>query len=236
MKKDSLLFLIWILAAGLFILPAQDLRELEFSGTSWVVKEGRNLGPGPNRFDRRRITREGEDLVLTVEKRGRYWNCAELYTRDFYECGRFTLIFSVPAPLDSSLVFGFFLYNSGAPPDFAEADFEISRWGDPSYPNAQFALQPYDTPGNAFVFSLPEVMDRLVCEIIREKTRIRFRISDSGGKILAEWENSGPDVPGEIPARVHLNLWLFGGGEPDQDGGRKVLLHSFRAVRDGSCF
>lgn len=36
-----------------------------------------------------------------------------------------------------------------------EMDIEISRWGDLSYKNAQFVIQPYYVPANVIRFSLP---------------------------------------------------------------------------------
>ena len=58
--------------------------------------------------------------------------------------------------LDPAAAFGMITWDEEAlDQNHRELDIEISQWGDPSVPNAQYVLQPYYVPANVARFAAP---------------------------------------------------------------------------------
>jgi hypothetical protein len=119
-------------------------------------------GPGPNLFGSEgvRTTANGR-LHLAIVRTKTGWCCSEVILNRSLGYGEYP--FSVRADdLDRNAVFGMFLWDGSVPRlYFREIDIELSRWGDPRKPNAQFAVQPYQRPGNLVRFKLPEGLAEL---------------------------------------------------------------------------
>lgn len=205
----------------------EGVKTLSFSGYEWFVKEARQpVGPGPNRFSEKSLRLDGDSLVFSLLPRSKGWLCGEVYSKDLFSYGTFTLEFSLSRELDSQGVFGFFLYNDDVPPLYNEVDFEIARWGYPLGHGASFSVQPYEREGNSLPFDSLLPGD-YVCQISWEEDQIDFSLSRKGGGIVKHWAYEGRDIPVNTQSRVHLNLWLFQGLPPAEDGGDSIELHFF---------
>ena len=203
--------------------------EVAFSGYTWRIKQSDTpVGPGPNIFGWSAVRMNAqEELILSIVDSAEGPVSGEVFSKNYFYPGRFLIDFSLQGELDSRVVFGFFLYNESTPPFYNEIDFEIARWANPQYPNSQFSIQPYQTPGNSQVFSLPGRMDHFQAEILWRNESVLFTVKDESGETVEYWEYHGEDLPRSDRVRVHLNLWLFQGLNALGDGKLSVTIHKF---------
>lgn len=211
-------------------------------GREWVVKESQSpVGPGPNFFSARAIADTESGLALSVVSRRTFGvereYAGEMYTRDYFGYGAFELDFATGGPLDSAVVFGFFLYNNDYPPHFGEVDFEIARWDLPDADDGQFSVQPYDASGNSVTFRMPNEPLEYTVRIEWGPDRVEMLLATRDGTEIRRWTYAGESMPlMETPGervRVHINLWLFRGMSPAGDGERSVEVTDFRFSRAG---
>lgn len=125
---------------------SQD-RLLVFGGQPWAVKCGGPLGPGPNTFSDSTqnvwLHDEGH-LHLAITKHDDQWTSAELIGPPLGYGQYRWVVAGRLGRLDPNAVLGLFLYADPGPGRTErELDFELSRWGDPQKPNAQFVVQPF---------------------------------------------------------------------------------------------
>ncbi len=195
------------------INPPPGTRMIRWAGIDWYVKAADSpVGPGPNRFsddeDSVWVDSNG-NLHLKIVKDGANWYSAEIFSveRTSYGMHRAYVDSSIN-DLNENVVFGFFLYQD----DEHEIDFEGARWGDPFGPNAQFALQPWQVPGNRERFFINDSGPTLH-EIDWQAGQVDFRSlyghDPSGGTLIHDYMiDSGVPVE-ERDLRIRLNLWLL---------------------------
>ncbi len=229
MKRKILLkgLMLFLLLSPVF---SDDDKEepLFFSDYWWIVKTSRAaVGPGPNHFSSDGVQENSRGIELEIRKQQGRWRSGEIFTLDHFGYGTHSLLFSIPEPLDSNAVFGFFLYNSDEPPFYNEIDFEAARWGVAENPPFSFTLQPYAVPGNSLAFYAEEAGEYL-CRIAWQSEEILFTLSDETGRILLQWAYRGDAIPVDTESRIHLNLWLFQGRPPAGDGGLRVQVFSYK--------
>ena len=237
MQRLSIPFVLVILFISLST-PLHALGEtISLGGYEWVIKESREpVAPGPNIFSSRSIMQTSEGFELGVSTRSVFGKeqtySAEMYTKDFFGHGSFELDFHREGRFDSSVVFGFFLYNNDNTPYFSEVDFELARWGIPEANEGQFTVQPYERRENFQTFSVPEGPGDYTVLINWKPDRIDFRLVKRDGTIVSEWSYSGSSLPlmakGKDVARVHLNFWSFKGMNSVGDGYLSVVVTDFR--------
>ncbi|MDC7239041.1 MAG: hypothetical protein PQJ50_01645 [Spirochaetales bacterium] len=227
-KKRKLLTTVLIFS--LFTLLPGDVRDQKmynFSGYKWIVKSSSaDVGPGPNRFSTASAGIDSDILILKIKEKKKRWFSGEVYSEELFGYGSYTIDFFLEEELDSNAVFGFFLYNHELPPHYNEIDFEIARWGSPINPPLNWAVQPFDIPGNTKSFTADQ-RGHFRCTILWDFEKIIFSLSDSNGNNLDRWEYSGESLPVDTESRVHLNLWLFQGESPAGDGGLEIRIKAF---------
>jgi hypothetical protein len=133
-------------------------RVIKFSGYQWTVKESRSrVGPGPNLFGTEGVHIDANGrLHLGIVKTVAGWCCSEVILKRSLGYGEYRFFVRADG-FDKDAVFGIFLWDGSVPRlYFREIDIELSRWGDRGNPNAQFAVQPYQRPGNLVRFELPK--------------------------------------------------------------------------------
>jgi hypothetical protein len=213
-------------------LPGGDgppRRTVAFAGQRWEIKQGRDLGPGPNQWSDGdecvRLDEEGS-LHLGIARAEGRWSCAEVTAPDSLGYGAYRWVIAGDlTALDPRTVLGIFLYED----DAHEVDFELSRWGKARDRNAQFVVQPpteesrhrFDT-GRAKV---------ITCRLDWKESSVRCRCwegDDPSRAPLADWTYSGKNLPRPGATRVHLNLWLFQGKPPIGAARQEVVVRSFR--------
>ena len=117
------------------------------------------IGPGPNVFDAKgpRVDTAGA-LQLRIVKVGSTWESSEVVLDPTLGYGTYAWTVHGPvSTLDPSVVLALFTYDaSDTSPSNREIDFEASRFGTASQPtNAQYVVQPYETPGNLQRITIP---------------------------------------------------------------------------------
>ncbi len=110
-----------------------------------------------------------------------------------------------------------------------ELDIEISQWGDPSIPNAQYVLQPFYVPANVARFSTPR--GTLTHSFRWEPGRASFRTTRGNNPraadVVAQHEfASGVPSPGAERLRMNLYYFRYAPQPPQKDG--EIVVERFR--------
>jgi hypothetical protein len=203
-----------------------DPRVLQFSGYDWQVKASQGgVGPGPNIFASGGVwVDEFGRLHLSIARRNGRWECSEIVSQRSFGYGEYRFEIEETAGLDANAVLGLFLWDPFAPgQQFREVDIEVSRWGDPEKPGAQFVIEPFQRPQNLDRFELPPgraelsfrwTPGRLLCRAV------------AGGKIVEEHLfTQGVPEPGR--ENVRLNTWLFRGQPPANGKTTEIVVDRF---------
>jgi hypothetical protein len=241
MRRALLVLTVAVILLGVTATSA-SARTIWFSGIRWDVRDDpRPSGPGPNRFSNSRRTVWLDDrrrLHLRIDRRHGHWYCAELTTQEAYGYG--TYVFHVtgrPADLDPNVVLGLFTWDDHAGEHHREIDVELSRWGDPSGANAQFVVQPYQTPANIHRFDIAGPRAGTKHSFAWTAGQVEFWSlwghvdpSTTSEALIDHWVNAGTDVPTPSDAHVHVNLWLMDGLAPTDGRAAHIVLSGFSFV------
>lgn len=229
--------------AGLLDGPGGE--GLLFAGYRWTVKASSTpVGPGPNRFSDRPedVWVDADGLHLTISSRSGVWWSSEVILDG--NLGYGTYVFHTESridTLDANIVLGLFTWDSFAPPNYREIDFEFTRWSSPAdFNNAQYVVQPYGTPGNLvrFRIDLNAQNQKLTHVLVWSPGQVE--LSTFHGHHLPSaippfqpifsWTNSGPDVPVPGGENVRINLWLVNGLPPLNSQPEEVVVTNFLFV------
>jgi len=233
-------------AAHALVTRDASLRRISFSGYTWQVKESdAPVGPGPNRFSGREedvfVDADGY-LHLRIARHGDAWWSSEVICDAPLHHGRyvFTLRGAVD-DLDPNAVLGLFTWDTDAPEHtYREIDIELSRWGEADAPNAQYVVQPWDTPGNRHRFDLSlSPTSRTSTHGFGWYPGIVYYQSLAGAapfpqpaaRALHAWEYAGVGVPpANGSGNARINLWLLDGQAPLDGRPVEVVVESFRFI------
>ncbi len=197
------------------VVPAG--RSLWFEHRSWDVhRSAVRRGAGPNRWSdsEEAVDVSGRWVTLALTRDAAGWLAAELSTPLARHTRR--IRFELDAEtLDTQVVAGVFVYRH----DGCEIDFELSRWADPSALPFQFALS---SDQGVSVRRVPGTIGRS-SHVLRWRRRAVTWISKFGGRRF-RWRVRGDGVVPFRSHRLHLNLWLIGGDEPEGNGAVHVRV------------
>jgi hypothetical protein len=213
----------------LCVFAQASAREVAFSGRPWLVSSGRIDGPSSiNLFsaDARSVwVDHGGRLHLRLRHDGQTWYSAEVACVQPLGYGnyQFALDTDVGA-LDPNIVVGLFTWSDDDAFANHEIDLEISRWGDPAAPNAQFAVQPYALPGHLVRFNVPRGRPRSIFSFRWEPGSVAFNFTRDA--LL----HRGVPPPGD--ARVHINIWLAGARAPIDGREAELVVENFHFTPD----
>ncbi len=216
------------------------MRTVLYSGYEWDVRRSCwRSEPGPNYFSNGvdNVWVDGQDrLHLKVRRGDRLWYCSEVILKQ--PLGYGTYVFQVDTKvgdLDPNVVLGLFVYDSGAWEVFnREMDIEFGRWGNASYPNAQFVIQPWEVMGNIYQWMLPPSQKASTHSFCWTSDSVRFesarghQSSPPFDSVLDTWTytNAG-GIPEPGDERVTLNLWLFESLPPLNGIEPEVIITNF---------
>lgn len=207
---------------------------LLFSGYDWTVKSSESaVGPGPNFYSRspRGVFVDGDGkLHLRIFRSPRGWECSEVVLKK--QLGYGTYRFKVETPpenLDDRAILGLFTYSDDPEYEHREIDVEISRWGDPASPNAQFVVQPYQRAENIKRFEVPKSLRNVEYEFSWKPGAVSFRAV--AGSFRQEWKFAGKHVPVPKDEAVRINLWLLEGKPPSVPRTYEVVISRFSFVK-----
>jgi hypothetical protein len=206
------------------VLTQASAREINFSGRSWMVSSGRIDEPSSSNLfsaDARSVWVDNRGrLHLRLRHVGAVWNSAEVACAQQLGYGtyQFALDTDVGA-LDPNIVVGFFTWSDNDAFANREMDLEISRWGDPAAPNAQFAVQPYALKGHLVRFNVPRGRQRYTYSFRWDRASAAFNFYKDA--LLLD------GVPPAGDARVHINIWLAGARAPIDGREAELIVKNF---------
>jgi hypothetical protein len=216
---------------GSFVPPPRKV--LTFSGYEWEVRDVQSDRGGANEYDSNNAWTDAEGLLhLKLAQRDGRWTSAEvILTR---QLGYGTYVFTVRDVLgmDPAAALGLFTWDDdGADQNHREMDVEISRWGDPTLPNAQYVLQPYYLPANVARFSVPA--GTLTHSFRWEPGRVAFRTvraarSGDGAPVASHEFIAGVPTPGGERVRMNLYYFRYAPAPPQKDV--EVVIERFRYI------
>jgi hypothetical protein len=187
-------------------------KVLAFSGYEWQVRQIASDRGGQNEYDPANAWTDAEGLLhLRLAKRGDRWTSAEVILTRALGYGTYAFTVRDASTLDPAAALGMLTWDDeGADQNHRELDIEISQWGDPSIPNAQYVLQPFYVPANVARFSAPR--GTLTHSLRWEPGRAAFRTTRGknalAGDVVAQHTfTSGVPSPGT--ERVRMNLYYF---------------------------
>jgi hypothetical protein len=208
--------------------------SLRFAGYTWQVKSSTSpIGPGPNIFDAEgpRVEASGS-MQLRILKVRSTWESSEVVLGPTLGYG--TYVWSVHgavATLDPNVVLALFTYDtSDTSPSNREIDFEASRFGDVWDPtNAQYVVQPYETPGNLQRITIPSGGTTTVSMtwVPGSVTYSGYTVKGRKTSPLPSWTNTSASVPTSSTEQVHMSLWLFRGAAPTNGKPVSVRVTAF---------
>jgi hypothetical protein len=234
------LILAFLLSCGIAAAQSGYGKTIYFSGRAWKVKiASPPTGPGPNYFSDSAnnvwVDTSGR-LHLKIAKSGPRWICAEVVSQESFGHGvyRFYLDSRVDQ-LDRNVVLGLFTWNDDPAYNHRELDIEFARWGANTPVNAQYVVQPYDTPGNLMNFVQPAVtqsthgFDWRAGGVTFQSLRGHAAAPSSSNPIIAQqlFVNGIPPAGGE---NARINLWLFNGKAPSNRKAVEVIVNRFEFV------
>jgi hypothetical protein len=217
-------------------------RHISFSGYDWLVKNSADarLGPGPNYFSdsaRNVWVDELGRLHLRIEKRNGRWYSAEVISTASFGYGTYRWYLDSPVDrLDPNVVLGLFTWNDDPAYNHRELDIEFARWGNASYANGQYTVQPYTVAGNQFIFNEPPGVPQTTHSLVWGSASAAFKsirghASTSSDPSLRIAEHSfSQGVPPTGGENARMNLWLFEGSAPADRKDVEIVIKRFEFI------
>jgi hypothetical protein len=185
---------------------------LSFSGYEWEVRQTPSDRGGANDYAASNAWTDSDGFLhLRLSRRDGHWFSAEVILARSLGYGTYAFTVQDVSSLDPSAVLGMLTWDdAAAAQNHRELDVEISQWGNPDIPNAQYVLQPYYVPANVSRFSAPP--GTLTHSFRWEPGRAAFRTTRGANPLarttVASHEfTSGVPTPGS--ERVRINLYYF---------------------------
>ena len=195
---------------------------LAFSGYEWQVRQAPSDRGGQNDYDPANAWTDADGLLhLRLAHRDGGWTSAEVILTRALGYGTYAFTVRDTSTLDPAAAFGMFTWDEEAlDQNHRELDIDISRWGDPGIPNAQYVVQPYYVPANVARFSAPA--GTLTHAFRWEPGRVSFRTtrgrSAMSGQVVARQEfTSGIPSPGTERVRMTLYYFRYAPRPPQKD-------------------
>jgi hypothetical protein len=204
---------------------------LTFSGYEWQVRQAPSDRGGQNDYDPANAWTDADGLLhLRLAWRDGGWTSAEVILTRALGYGTYAFTVRDTSTLDPAAAFGMLTWDEEAlDQNHRELDVDISQWGDPGIPNAQYVVQPYYVPANVARFSAPR--GTLTHSFRWEPGRASFRTTRGrnagAGEILARHDfTSGVPSPGT--ERVRMNLYYFRYAPRPPQGDVEVVVERFQ--------
>jgi hypothetical protein len=235
-----MLRLIATLLVLLAAAPLAEAKRLRFAGYDFKIKEGRNLGPGPNDWAASQVfvDKTGR-LHLRFSKKDGRWLAGEIQSVSRLGFGTYEIEFEGDIHnLDRNVVFGFFNYPTAdvGPDATNEIDIEFARWGRGGNKVLNYTVWPV-TPGLKYAhqdFGFRTSQGRSLHRFTWTADRVSYLSQDlrddgSVGRQVA-WDflpaDPGPRIS-TSPMPIFFNLWGFQGNSPSDGEPVEVIVTRF---------
>jgi hypothetical protein len=184
-------------------------KVVAFSGYDWQVRQIPSDRGGQNEYDAANAWADDDGLLhLRLAKRDGTWTSAEVILSRSLGYGTYAFTVRDTSTLDPAAALGMITWDEEElDKNHRELDVEISRWGEPNAPNAQYVVQPYYVPANVARFSAPP--GTLTHAFRWEPGRVSFRTTRGrnpmSGEVVAHREfTTGVPTPGNVRVRINL--------------------------------
>jgi hypothetical protein len=208
-------------------------KVLTFGGYEWGVRDIPSDRGGPNEYDPDNAWTDAEGLLhLKLAKRDGRWTSAEVILTRGLGHGTYSFTVRDISALDPSAALGLLTWDPGVvDQNHREMDIEISRWGDPKTPNAQYVVQPFYVPANVARFTAPA--GTLTHSFRWEPGRVVFSTvrgssAGQGARVAGHEFTSNIPTPGAERVRMNLYYFRYGPAPPQQDV--EVVIERFLYV------
>jgi hypothetical protein len=216
-------------------------KRIHFAGYDFKIKEGDQLGPGPNDWARSQVFIDTKGrLHLKFSKKDGKWYCGEVSSISRFGFGTYQITYEGDiSGIDKNVVFGFFLYpTSDVGADGTdEIDIEFSKWGnrygdplnDTVWPEDSslgptHRAFPFDENGNPSSHRFSWESDRVAYSSATQ--------DDLGNEAHRTSWTFRPGNPtkriGQDPMPVFFNLWGFQGQPPSDGNPVEVIISDFK--------
>ncbi len=215
---------------GDFVTRASKV--LTFSGYEWDVRSMPSDRGGTNDYDPDNAWTDAQGrLHLKLAQREGRWTSAEVILKRGLGHGTYFFTVRDVSGLDPAAALGLLTWDTeGVDQNHRELDVEISRWGDPKIPNAQYVVQPFYEPANVSRFDAPG--GTLTHSFRWEPGRVIFRTfrgaGASGAPVAGHEFTSGVPTPGGEHVRMNLYYFRFAPAPPQSDV--EVVIERFQYV------
>jgi hypothetical protein len=211
--------------------PAPPTKALHFSGYDWKVRSASSSRGGVTLFDLANAWTDANDsLHLRIAASGSDWTCAEVNLSRSLGYGSYRFVVRDSSHLEPAAVLSMFTYDdSGEDQNHRELDVELSRWGNPLNQNAEYVVQPYYLPQNAYRFTAPRGV--LTYSFRWDPGRATFRAvrgaSDDqhSGVVAGHVFTSGVPTPGG--ESVHVSFYFVANGPSTLQNPSEVVIEKF---------
>jgi len=196
--------------------------SLTFSGYEWQVRQTPSDRGGQNDYEPANAWTDAEGFLhLKLARRDGGWTSAEVILTRALGYGTYAFTVRDTSTLDPAAAFGMLTWDEEAlDQNHRELDIDISQWGDPGIPNAQYVLQPYYVPANVARFSAPR--GTLTHSFRWEPGRASFRTTrgrnaTGAGVVSRHTFTSGVPSPGTERVRMNLYYFRYAPRPPEKD-------------------
>src|SRR5258708_9787915 len=189
--------------------------SLKFSGYDWGVRmTASDKGGKNNLYDLENAWTDASGaLHMQIKKKSGSWSCAEIFLNRSLGYGTYSVTVRDTSHLEPASAFSMLTFDESASEDrFREMDIEVHGRGDAANKNnAQYAIQPFYSPGNQFPFAAPS--GGLTYVLRWEPGHATFktfrgRSSGAGARLVSEHDFTFA-IPG--PGKAKLRLIIFVG-------------------------
>ena len=206
--------------------------SLTFSGYDWAVRMAASDKGGTNNlYDSENAwTDPGGALHMQIKKKADRWSCAEIFLNRSLGYGTYSVTVRDTSRLEPAAAFSMFTFDESASEQhFHEMDVEVHGRGDAADKNnAQYAIQPFYSPGNLFPFAAPS---GTLTYVVRWEPghatfkTFRGRDSGAGAKLISEHEFTG--IPGPGQAKLRLIFFVVASDKHPMQKPSEVVVEKF---------
>jgi hypothetical protein len=207
--------------------------SLKFSGYDWGVRlTPSDKGGTNNLYDSENAWTDASGaLHMQIKKKSDSWSCAEIFLNRSLGYGTYSVTVRDTSHLEPAAAFSMFTFDESASEQhFREMDVEIHGRGQAANKNdAQYAIQPFYSPGNLFPFEAPS---GTLTYVLRwepgHETFKTFRGRSSGAEAQLVSEHDFPTgMPGPGQAKLRLIFFVVASDKNPMQKPSEVVVEKF---------
>jgi hypothetical protein len=221
--------------------PSDFRRAIEFGGYEWHVRSSNELqDPGPNYFsdtpDHVWVDENGSLHLRAAPAADGRWYGVEVESAASPGYG--TYVFTLGSRLDHldpNVAVGLFTWSDDPAENHRELDIEFASFGEPPPRAGRYTRQPYQDPGNVYLFA-PPATDTSAHSLEWRASEVRFQswtgASDpaaAAAQVVARHTFVG-NIPTPGGEHIHMNVWLDKGEAPTNGQPVDIVVTGFTFI------